>query len=203
MNSQNWLDAKELNTDTTLLNLNDENSTIESLRNYTLDTTVYNLTVGNVHSYYVGIDGVLGHNSACKLPGPSLWKHIFDGEYKRRKVTGIHHSLFGMAPSGFKVVPFISRKFHRKGFYKAKIYKITQSGGVRPRNGKHSTMFPNSWSQTQVKKTIRKAYLKYIQTNKTNPVPLSSIMGSDYRGISIRFQFDGKNITSAYPEFNF
>lgn len=108
-----------------------------------------------------------------------------------------------MAPSGFKVVPFTARKFHRKGFYQAKVYKITQSGSLRPRNGKYSTMFPNNWSQRKVKQTIRKAYIKHLQTNKTNPIPLSSIMGSNYKGISIRFQFDGKNITSAYPEFSF
>ena len=110
-------------------------------------------------------------------------------------------SMFGIAPKGIRIVPLSSRKNYKKGFYKALVYKITQSGSLRPRNGKYSTMFPNNWSQRKVKQTIRKAYILYLK-GVNNPVPLSKVMGKEYRGISIRFHFDNKNITSVYPEFN-
>ena len=37
---------------------------------------VYNLTVGNVHTYYVGMGGVLGHNCHDYIPENNI-EHIF------------------------------------------------------------------------------------------------------------------------------
>ena len=123
-----------------------------------------------------------------------------EGGYKNRKLTELHHTVFGLAPNGIRIIPMRSRIYYKKGFYKAKIYKVTQRGGLRPRNGKFSTMFPDNWSRRKVKQVIRKAYLQYL-SGAGNPVDLSRIMGKSYKGISIRFHFDNKTITSVYPEF--
>ena len=45
------------------MDINDTNATIKSLKHYAKNKRVYNLTVGNVHTYYVGLGGVLGHNA--------------------------------------------------------------------------------------------------------------------------------------------
>ena len=63
INTQNWTEAGQLNVETVLWNINDKNSTISSLRSYTKKATVYNLTVDNDHTYFVGVGEVLGHNS--------------------------------------------------------------------------------------------------------------------------------------------
>jgi len=62
-NTEEWLQADELTNGSILLNINDKNSTIKSLKHYAKNKKVYNLTVTNDHTYFVGLDGVLGHNS--------------------------------------------------------------------------------------------------------------------------------------------
>ena len=74
---QNWTDAGKLTADSILLDINEKNSTISSVRDYTQSTTVYNLTVANDHTYFVGVSGVLGHN-AC-LNTPTIKSHEYDG----------------------------------------------------------------------------------------------------------------------------
>jgi len=59
-----WKDAGELTTNSLLLNLQDQNVSIQNLNSYSKEQTVYNLTVANDHTYFVGQSGVLGHN-AC------------------------------------------------------------------------------------------------------------------------------------------
>jgi len=60
---QNWTEAGTLGLDDTLLNIQDKPTTIAELKSYKQNTIVYNLTVANDHTYYVGLGGVLGHNS--------------------------------------------------------------------------------------------------------------------------------------------
>jgi len=65
---QNWTEAGSLGLDDTLLNIQDKPTTIAELRSYKQNTIVYNLTVANDHTYYVGLGGVLGHNAdGCDL----------------------------------------------------------------------------------------------------------------------------------------
>ena len=61
----NWTEAGELTLDNILLNINEYNTTISNLTTYTKEDVVYNLTVANDHTYFVGRDGVLGHNAGC------------------------------------------------------------------------------------------------------------------------------------------
>ena len=59
-----------------------------------------------------------------------------------------------------------SRIYYKKGFYKAKIYKVTQRGGLRPRNGKFSTMFPDNWSRRKVKQVIKKSLFTILKWSR-------------------------------------
>jgi len=63
-----WKDAGELTTNSLLLNLQDQNVSIQNLNSYSKEQTVYNLTVANDHTYFVGQSGVLGHNADDHCP---------------------------------------------------------------------------------------------------------------------------------------
>ena len=65
LNTKEWITADELTNSSILLNINDKNTTIKSLKHYAKNKKVYNLTVNNFHTYYVGVSGVLSHN--CKF----------------------------------------------------------------------------------------------------------------------------------------
>ena len=63
-----WVIADELNSSTILLDINETNSTITSLKHYKDFRKVFNLSVDRVHTFFVGLNGVLGHN----CPGDEL-----------------------------------------------------------------------------------------------------------------------------------
>jgi len=81
---------------------------------------VYNLTVANDHTYFVGAEGVLGHNFGCKkYPRPTFdtWDHIFYGATGRKsRPTGIHHSFLARN-QGINIIKL--PKGQRAGFYQA------------------------------------------------------------------------------------
>lgn len=63
IDSQAWLEANELTTQSVLVDINDTNTTIKSLKSYKESKKVYNLTVANDHTYYVPrLYSVLGGN---------------------------------------------------------------------------------------------------------------------------------------------
>ena len=117
VDTQQWIEAEKLNTATVLLNINDENSTIDSLRYYTEELNVYNLTIDNYHTYFVGVGGVLGHNCTYFYKGekydladapynndifrdlklPKLTKETKSNSKKMRKIDKIDElvELFG------------------------------------------------------------------------------------------------------------
>ena len=69
LNTKEWITADELTNSSILLNINDKNTTIKSLKHYAKNKKVYNLTVNNFHTYFVGVSGVLGHNAGCSIFG--------------------------------------------------------------------------------------------------------------------------------------
>jgi len=62
IDTRSWLKAEELNSTSLLMDINENNISINNLRSYSKDTIVYNLAVDNDHTYFVGNSGVLGHN---------------------------------------------------------------------------------------------------------------------------------------------
>jgi len=107
VDSREWLEADTLAINSILLNINDKNTTIKSLTHHKELKKVYNLTVNNFHTYFVGVSGVLGHNSGCdpfgKLKGLNRNRSLADltdGEYKKLfKKAGFRlddHAIFRM-----------------------------------------------------------------------------------------------------------
>ena len=88
--SKEWTDAGKLNLDTILLNIYENNSSIVKLRSYSQYTTVYNLTVANDHTYFVGSGGVLGHNMNNGCPNPKsikIFGHTFNKHGQKIKIN--------------------------------------------------------------------------------------------------------------------
>ena len=191
---QKWTNAGQLTIDDVLQGITQSDVRITNLYEHKELATVYNLTVANDHTYYVGVDGVLGHNITSCDPKllDNIFDHMFLGTLKaRRYLSGFHHAEAGLPPAGIIVQRLGSG---RMGFYEAKIYRKGKNGGMRKKatGGGSSTMFPDEWTQKKVKSVSTAAYIKFITTGE-NPIPLTSLgFGSKYRGISINIDLGGK-----------
>ncbi|MGH1429386.1 MAG: Ig-like domain-containing protein [Arenicella sp.] len=63
-----WLDAEDLTRKNQLLSFDDQLLAIANIESYSRQGSVYNLTVNNDHTYYVGNEKVLSHNAGgCKF----------------------------------------------------------------------------------------------------------------------------------------
>lgn len=99
---QQWVKAGELTIENILFDIHEQNITIKEIERYTKDTKVYNLTIDNDHTYYVGINELLGHNASCpidKISGDYLKKKNIDAEefkkeYLGRKAPIAHYDLY-------------------------------------------------------------------------------------------------------------
>jgi len=58
-----WVNAGDLTNSSDLLSFGGENIAIEFIKSYTQEQEVYNLTVANDHTYYVGKNAILSHNA--------------------------------------------------------------------------------------------------------------------------------------------
>jgi RHS repeat-associated protein len=87
--SQNeWIEADTLAPGMTLLTEDGDTVTVMGNRAYTQHARTYNLTVSDLHTYYVlaGDTPVLVHNSSCPVPiSKGRWDHIWDRHVNRDK----------------------------------------------------------------------------------------------------------------------
>ena len=131
MADNNWTEAGKLGLDNILLDIHENNTSIVNLRSYSQDAVVYNLTVANDHTYFVGISGVLGHNAGCPL-----------GEFKLpnkvRSPKGIS-GKFTIRKYSYRID---TNNIHQNEIFHVHIYernkeiaKITARGGWLPMHG--------------------------------------------------------------------
>ena len=76
-----WVDAGELTLDELLQDIGGADASIVGLRKYSEIANVYNLTVADDHTYFVGVDEVLGHNAGC---GNNAFYSILDKKLKTK-----------------------------------------------------------------------------------------------------------------------
>ena len=87
--AQTWVDAGDLTTHTILQNILGENLLISDLVEYKAQTKVYNLTVNNDHTYYIGVDEVLNHNtSKCSFVTANGFSTAISRQKQARHVRG-------------------------------------------------------------------------------------------------------------------
>ena len=88
---QKWTDAGQLTIDDVLQGITQSDVRITNLYEHKELATVYNLTVANDHTYYVGFSGVLSHNkNRCKPITGINMRHILSGD-----IYGGGHSIHG------------------------------------------------------------------------------------------------------------
>ena len=138
--TQEWLDASELSINDALLNLMDSTTLITDIKEYSKLAKVFNLTVANDHTYYVGEYGVLSHNVGSCVSAYTIGISTTLQATRKSKggLRGGHHApyLWGGSVS--------NRIDGPANFYT----------GILHYNGrtekKRKTFFPDSYSQAKV-----------------------------------------------------
>ena len=166
---------------------------IEAVDRYSQEAKVYNLTVDNDHTYYVGKGGVLSHNAGgCK---PVRWTnngldHIFRGD----KNGGFHHRAGGINPDNSRVIKITDTVNSGKwrGVYEA-VVEICDAGKCFR---KTSTFFPDSWSKSRVQMEINAAYINALFNGNKNGL----LVGKSSTGFPIEMYVRDGEIVTAYPK---
>lgn len=195
--TREWVNAAELTTKDLLQDLTASPLSIADITTYAEKARVYNLTVEDQHTYYVGVSGVLSHNSGvCKFPEKYKWDHVFYGNFNGKSFGGFHHIPGGVVPSG-RIIEYTGKR--SGGFYEAIVYAEKAPGKYirKAANGGKSTFFPDSWSQEMIKTVINSAL---IQTRgKTGLVPLRSVSAQNVNGVYIQVVVRGGELITAFP----
>jgi Pretoxin HINT domain/Hemerythrin HHE cation binding domain len=126
--------------------------------------TVYNLNVGDVHTYVVGVgnDNLAVHNSSCSNLGNADWRHIYDRHVNPRKF--LHKSKF-LTGNKAKIERMINTTVHRGSVVQKKFGRTvhehdfgrsigrgrkgtpsTRMRVVCTRNGRVKTAYPSMWT---------------------------------------------------------
>ncbi|MES9863930.1 MAG: putative Ig domain-containing protein [Candidatus Thiodiazotropha sp. LLP2] len=138
-----WLKAKDLKKGHQLLGLNNELFVITNLERYKKDVKVYNLTIANDHTYYVGDNQVLSHNAqkVCPIKGlvfgakkplfqPNV-KHTVGGAGKRPGLpAGIEPDDSYYAFQKLAVKSAVNGRWYAKSSDGKSIYRYFESNGV-------------------------------------------------------------------------
>ena len=173
--------------------------------------TVYNVTVEEDHTYFVGSEewgfDVWAHNynqrkkdiAAGKKLKLSL-KHIFKGGRPggTGDLKGLHHTKGGKPPTGITIVSKAA-----KGT-KGGVYKVRWLGFGKTGKGKKSTLFPDSWSKKKVETAIRQAVGQAQRKGGASYVKQANgkyKFRAKVNGITIEgyVSKSGKTIVTAYP----
>ncbi|WP_417532048.1 putative Ig domain-containing protein [Marinobacter lipolyticus] len=80
-----WVEAGDLSTDNVLFGFDQTPVVIDSINPYVEDATVYNLSVENDHTYYVGESRALAHNCYQKPKSINYKKHVPKKKWTRQE----------------------------------------------------------------------------------------------------------------------
>lgn len=166
------------------------------LMHVTKPVLVYNFSVEDFQTYFVGRSKLWVHN-ACTINV----KHIFHGEFDSFGLpNGFHHrgSIGHVGKARVKINPATGKEMvsvpDSNGVYEATV-EIRNAAGVWKE--KPSTMFPDSWSRARVLKEAKEAFADSTRVGENRFEGVSS------SGVKIRIYLDEKgNINSAFPLYN-
>ena len=100
-----WVDAGELTLDDLLREISGADASIVGLRKYSEIADVYNLTVANDHTYFVGVGEVLGHNAGICPDGLNIrsirqFGHIISRHGSKRPLSQLIDRARTKGPQG-------------------------------------------------------------------------------------------------------
>lgn len=150
---------------------------------------MYNLTVANDHTFFVGKSGLLSHNAGvCKVVGTINLRHIMSGDQ-----FGGGHSIYGTA------INFIQEAAPRlvNGVYKA-VVRNPVDGVIETK-----TFFPDTWDAQKIKNMINLAYTKYVSNGGRNIEDFSEWVHDGKNLVKLRIetrpQGDAVEVLTAHP----
>ena len=164
-----WKDAGELLPESILISLDGGELQVTSTVRTIQYADVFNLTVNNDHTYYVGQNELLSHNSGSCIPLSGInKKHILRGEVNEfGYATGWYHRPSGDNPSWRRLYGSPSAP-DANGVYRARVMiKDPRTGEWRLKT-QESTFFPDNWSETTVLNRVQEAYLKAVSSGRVS-----------------------------------
>ena len=190
--SWDWQYAGELTSDSMLFTTTDAVD-IKSVFVEYEQLPVYNLTVANDHTYYVGESSVLAHNAGkCQFPKIN-WEKVLSGEFKKGKFRGFHHAAGGVLPAG----RFISdKKLGPGGFYSAKVSAVNSVGNVKFK-AQRSTFFPDNWPESKVRSIINSVIIR--TKGRGGQIAVRDLVPENIPGVYIKVTVSGNQVTQAFP----
>ena len=113
-NDDKWVPAKDLMLGDSLLGSDGSLISIVDIKSELIKEKVYNLSVANSHTYYVGDQKLLAHNSTCRIPHrarPRIeqgndrqgWIHIQRRHFPGGDVSSRQGDLFASGTSQFQI----------------------------------------------------------------------------------------------------
>ena len=184
-----WKDAGALAIHDLLQRLSGEPLAVVGLLSQSEQTKVYNLTVANDHTYYVGESEVLAHNAGCNAPTKYNWDHIFEGDFNRRgRFGGFHHVEGGIVPANRTINPNGVRS---GGFYEA----VVSGGGIEKAGV--STFFPDNWTRGQVKNVVNAGII--LTKGKGGTIAMSKLWPGAPDNVVLNMVVSGETLVTAYP----
>ena len=197
VDGKGWTDAQELEVGDLLISTDGQLTPVEDVR-FTGETKpVYNLSITNDHTYFVGDVGwqfsVWVHNAHIS---PAMESKILSGVRKSphgNKLIGGHSGAIINNKNPYYAVTQIRKS--PNGTRDVKFYKQFADGSVSTL--KRSTLFPKRWSDSKIMNAVRKvgntpAYMTRIADRIT-------FHNGVVDGVSIRVLKSLDNVTSAFP----
>ena len=171
-------------------------ASIVGLRKSSEIADVYNLTVANDHTFFVGVGEVLGHNAgSCKFPEISVSSrnHILKGDISAGgKITGYHHRFGGQDSGALKLVEVLRGNPGKNKPYFG-IVEYTDVNGKRHKKG--SSFFPNSWTTKRVMEEVTSAVIAAASKGKID----GTVRARSTSGMLIEMKIRNGRPCSAYP----
>ncbi|MEV6614545.1 polymorphic toxin-type HINT domain-containing protein [Streptomyces sp. NPDC051051] len=121
-----WIDAGDLEPGMTLRTDKGATVTIAGTRHFTEHQITYDLTVADIHTYYVlaGETPVLVHNNNCDVAGRGLWQLTKEGSTKLLKGGPFKTTFYKSASDGTWWTPDVTG--HGQSAFK--VYRETSKG---------------------------------------------------------------------------
>ena len=198
--SQTWKEAEDLTDQSVLMSLQQDQVRIIDIEAYAQPTKVYNLTVANDHTYFVGRGQVLVHNAnTCRFPDfdTEARNHILRGEISSSgAISGYHHRYGGVDHGALKVIKVT--KYGKKGVYEGKVEYIDSNGNSHM---KDSTFFPDGWTSKRVIDEINGAIINALGNSGASGEN-QKLTGKSPSGIRIEVIINSGRVSSAWPRLD-
>ncbi|MCP3663237.1 MAG: hypothetical protein GY696_12205, partial [Gammaproteobacteria bacterium] len=199
-----WIEAEDLTIDKDLLNIEGLFEDISSLDHTTQDALVYNLTVANDHTYFVGMDEVLSHNAGkCKIPVFDIRAvHHIRGEFNSdRKFIGYHSRFGGVDTTGVRVINIErDRGGNKNKIYRGIVQVEKKKGKWVNKKRKFSTFWPDGWDMRRIRTEVNAVYNKAVLgPDKVKGTGIIEMKGPS--GFKVLIQTEGGKIIRTHPLF--